>query len=117
VLVLHRTLILEEVRDPFVPEGAAKGESSRPRLYGWSAQYNVLLPTVESLGAADYVDLEYLKERDLRAAEIDCHVQMFDTPNPRGSGFRKGPVPKKGDGEQSVPTQMAFLKSLSQCTL
>jgi hypothetical protein len=101
----HRTLIFEEVRNQWNPDDPLPTGSPGPsdndklkykistRLYGWSAQYSTLLPTKKSLGAADYVDLPYLKERDKTFSEVDCHVPMFDAPKTFGEGFNKGPVP------------------------
>ncbi|CAL8099356.1 unnamed protein product [Orchesella dallaii] len=64
-------------------------QSKNSFLFGWTAQYNILKTTRSSLGAPDYVDLKYLKERDARVKEIDCHVPLFDAVNPVPSAFRK----------------------------
>ncbi|ODN06410.1 hypothetical protein Ocin01_00311 [Orchesella cincta] len=62
-------------------------------LFGWTAQYNILKPTSGSLGAPDYVDLKYLRKRDERSDEVDCHVPLFDAVNPVKSSFRKFAMP------------------------
>ncbi|ODM99042.1 Ferric-chelate reductase 1 [Orchesella cincta] len=62
-------------------------------LFGWTAQYYILKPTWSSLGAPDYVNLKYLRERDERSNEVDCHVPLFDAVDPVQSSFQKFAVP------------------------
>jgi hypothetical protein len=57
----------------------------RGHLYGWTAQYNILHPTLLSMGSQDYVDISYLREFNRRGGEIDCHVPLQDQ-----YGFIKG---------------------------
>ncbi|CAL8099341.1 unnamed protein product [Orchesella dallaii] len=74
------------------PAGETEVTQPKPQgsfLFGWTAQYNILKTTRGSLGAPDYVNLKYLRERDSRSDDIDCHVPLFDAVNPVKSSFRK----------------------------
>jgi len=102
VLAFDRTLIFEDLNYKH-PDG---------RIYGWTAQYNVLRPTKSSLGAADYVDIEYWKERDKMRADVDCHVPLFDAPKVTFNGFHKGPVPNLNERIRT-PSKSHFQFSLA----
>ncbi len=61
----------------------------RGHLFGWTAQYNILHPTLFSMGSQDYVNIEELRQLNLRGGDIDCHVSLQ-----KDYGFTKGRVPK-----------------------
>ncbi|ODN06409.1 Ferric-chelate reductase 1 [Orchesella cincta] len=98
-------------------------ETKASFLFGWTAQYNILKPTRSSLGAPDYVNLKYLRERDARVHEVDCHVPLFDAVKTVPSAFRKFVVPAHEtlhdpvltaieQAEMAVPTRSGYNAAL-----
>ena len=61
----------------------------RGHLYGWTARYNVIYPTLNSTGAQDYVNIEDLRDMNRRGGHINCHV-----PLKKDHGFTVGNTPK-----------------------
>jgi len=76
----------------------------RGHLFGWTARYNVIHPTLHSLGAPDYVNIQELREKEQRGTHINCHVplDLID-------GFMTGNEPKRMD---TIPSMAPYFLEL-----